>query len=470
MPIPLPELPEDNTGICLIIPNSPEWRQIYLGALVLLQQWWYWDVSDPELSESVIQRVMECSYLTSKDGVEDCSMDFCLKMIECINDNEAVRQAIASLSTTSNINSSSPENETNLAGELINSPVGCDNDIIYGMTVQLVEFADRLIKDLLEGIKASNLSGDNVGFLIGAIPVVETLPIDELFEMGYKIANDMEVAYLSASTELLKTEIACELFCLAQDNDCILTLEMVRDYFQEKADVTFDYSDPLSFALDFISGVFVSNAVYYGMNILFFQVMAFGGKFLEYYFEDYLRVINSMFNDPNPDWSTECDDCPDTWSHTFDFSEDDGGFVAIDGIGGARGQYNGIAGAWQTTDILVTSPSSYRRGLYIAKSITPDTVITSVEMTFDMTKGSVDGNPSCQSIYQFLDSSLVTSEITLFSDATSGNGQTKTLTLNETADEIRLLLTTSNQGTPSYSGSGQVLSCKIEGSGTSPFI
>jgi hypothetical protein len=470
----LPEVVNPDEYWCyqIYVPKDVAYLRALRGAIGELAYNWNWQRDVDNTASQVVQnwltQIIEADTIFNANEGE--CVDICAELLNCILTNADIQQAIANYSSVSNISSSQPENETNLAGQLINSPDGCDNDIIYGMTVQLVEFADRLIKDLLEGIKASNLSGDNIGFLIGAIPVVETLPIDELFELGYKLANDMEVAYLSASTELLKTEIACELFCIAQANDCVLTLEMVRDYFQTKADVVFSYDNPLSFAIDFITGVFVGNAVYYGMNILFFQIMAFGGKFLEYLFEDYLRVINSMFNDPNPDWATECDECPDIWEYVFDFSVDDGDFEPLT-LAVSPNLFGTWTGAsWSTQDKQWTiSPTAYRRGLVIWREF-DEAFIDEIDWLWDFSEGSADSNITMLQLRGRNGTSVVGEDYQRTRDTVaSGSNLTVTTAPAGLCDNIQVLMTPSQQPTASYSGSASLKSITVRGTGFNPF-
>ena len=401
-----------------------------------------------------------------------CTMpDLCDLILNCIETTQELQDAISFYSASSNIQGSSPESETNLAGQLIDNPIGCDNDIIFGMTTQLVEFADRLIKDLFERIDASQLSATNVGYLLKLIPVVETLPLDEMFELTDKLVDDMETAYLSASTQLLKDEIACDLFCLAQDNDCQLTLEMVRDYFEDKVGQVFDYTDVLSFLGDFINGTFVGNAVYYGMNILFFQIFAFGGKFLEYFFQDYLQIIQSMFNDPNSDWSTLCDACPDVWTWNSDFATSQNIWSGMNIGYGAGATYSS---GWQSVDIQNGGAPAYSRLINITTGEFTPTRITRVLLTYDLTKGNwqpaFDG--TAQVLIQCIKNNDTTvTEFLLNANTVNGSGQTLELILDEPdIKEIWVRVASSRwNNTSNYSGAVGLPAITVEGDGDNPF-
>lgn len=395
------------------------------------------------------------------------STDLCQSILECINDTEAIQEAIGEYGDISSIDGDGEQIAENLSSQLVNDPAGCDNDIIFGMTRQLVEFADRLIKDLFEQVKAANLSSENIGYLIKLIPVLETLPIDEMFEFGSKVANDMETVYLSASTELLKDEIACDLFCIAQDNDCVLTLADVRDYFEEKSGVVFTYDDVLSFMLDFISGVFIGNAVYYGMNVLFFQIFAFGGKFLEYFFRDYLRVVNSMYNDPDEDWTTVCDECPTTFEHFFDFTTGQHGWELRDAGSGDIGNYS--AGNGFVYKDMQPFGTDYRRVCAIRRQFT-DTEITSMTVHYDFTVGTWESVATAQNLQYINNGNLQTQIAIANDDMDDGSDLERTLTHTLTIDELRTFLASSaDLDEAVYSGDLLISGITVTGDGDNPF-
>lgn len=401
-------------------------------------------------------------------------MDLCDLILECMLTNQDIQEAIANYSGGSNINNTTVENATNLATGIVDNPPNCNDDIIYGMTTQLVEFADRLCKDLFEQIDASQLASVNVGYILKLIPVVETLPIDELFELTDKLVDDLETGYLSASTQLLKTEIACDLFCIAKDNNCQLTLEDVRDYFEVKSGVVFTYTDVGTFILDFINGTFIGNAIYYGMNTLLFQIFAFGGKFLEYLFEDYLRVISSMYNDPNPDWLTDCDPCVSTWTHTFDFTVNDGGWTGrVPGIGVTGTYANYIAGVgWSYGDATFSS-GDHRRCVSIEVSFA-DTALTEVELTWTVENKNVSTalNGVTGKVITVKDNTVNKASITdVASNVVNGVDQVMTLTMNpsESVDLITCFQISSAIVGATWAGNVVITKVVVSGEGTNPF-
>lgn len=468
----LPEVvdPPDFWCYQVYIPKDIAYLRAFRGALGTLAYNWNWQRDPAHTASLVVQKwidQIDISEQLFSENEGEC-VDICAEILNCILTNGDIQNAISYYSNISNINSSTTENQSILDTNVIDNPFGCDNDIIYGMCVQIVEFTDRIIKDLFEVIDASQLSSVNVGYIIKLIPVLETFQLDEIFELTDKLVDDVETAYLSASTELLKTEIACELFCLAQLNNCTLSFETIRDYYQDKANVVFTYTDVLSFILDFTSGTFVGNASFYAMHILFYQILAFGGKFLEYLAPDYFKIIASMLNDPDPDWSIECDDCG--WTHTFDFTVNDGGFVPMDSGFGDRGVWSSGNG-WITTDVQI-HPSEigrYRRTCFIKRDFT-ETEITRIEMTYDYVEGNTVEPTYATILVGQYDVNTPLATITQnFNSVQDGDDQVQILSNTEDTNSIRLLTTTSSQNSAIYTGSATITKCKVYGTGDNPF-
>lgn len=402
----------------------------------------------------------------------DCTMDICQAVLDCINNTQEIQDAISYYSSTSNIQNTTPESATNLATNLLGTPAGCDNDIIYGMTVQLVEFMDRTIKDLFEAIDASQFAAVNAGYIIKLIPVLETLPIDELFELTDKLVDEVETAYLGASTQILKTQIACDLFCIAQANNCVLTLEDVRDYFEAESGLVVTYTNPLVFINDFISGTFIGNVAYYGMNLLFSQILVFGGKFLEFLFEDYLQIIQAMYNDPNPDHVTECDACPDLWSFDSDFNNSQSIFVpGVDSFTPSNMATWASGTGWSSVDIQQATMSFSRLTNIKTSEFTP-TKITRILLTYDLVKGGAPATASALIIQAKRADESNVLQVVQYQDAVNGNGQTLELLLsNETnIKRIDLQIRCSQFSTATYAGTAKIQSVRVEGEGFNPFV
>lgn len=237
MPIPLPDLPEDNTEICLVIPNSPQWRQIYMGALILLQRWWYYDVTDEQDASDVVQRVMDCHYQTTQN-YEGCIDMSCEDVADCIESSIDVQNAINTLNQANGLQEVAngtwkDENFSAIVGGT------CDDDVLYGMVDAVITFLNAIAEDFFEQLEEQT----NV---IEALGVAEDVPIfaPVLDALGSELATEYleflfdSVAenYLSEYTEVLEDEMECELFCFIKEGKgCEFSITDIAQFFAEKS-------------------------------------------------------------------------------------------------------------------------------------------------------------------------------------------------------------------------------------------
>ena len=476
----------------LEIPNTHQDIRNFLGQLLELGYFYLYEHDGTNLRNEVAEKWVEafantligacmeirisptdnCVVESSNDGGETWSelYDMSDCVLSSILGNQAIRDAISSIAQLSNIQADTPESVTALALQLVDNQAGCDNDNIYGMVQQLVEFADRLIRDIFEQLDAANQAMDNLAYLISAIPVVESLPLDEAIDFGDWLIDQIEQQYIGASTTLLKTTVACDLFCIAQDNGCLLTMEDARDYFYDQLGLTLDTSNPTQFLEDLIINNLVGNAAFYGMYTLVFQIFAFGGIFASLLPAQLVRMVQAMFNDPNPDWATECDDCPDTWSFDSSLADSpniwevtdlgfgdlaeyvpDVGFVSVDGETGA---------------------GSYSRIIRIQTSVfSQDAHITGISFNFDVVKGLSISSATALAIVALRSGGAPNVQnVVTFTTMQNGDNQTMPLTIN-TDDVIQILILARcwTGSTESYAGSINLDSVHVSGEGFNPF-
>lgn len=273
---------------------------------------------------------------------DNSCMDICDLVLNCINTDTDIQQAIANYSVGSSINGQTVEVQEILDDQLIANPVGCDSDHIYGMTLQLTQFVNQINEDILELFVNAPFAMARIGDIIEAIPGVGELPFDDMFQFVESFLEDVNDAYQAAYTLSLEIEIACDLFCLAEDNGCILDYQDARDYFYTKLALAIDTTDWLSFVEDIIANNLIGTATVYAMYLVFFQTLIYGGEILGQNFTKVTNLVASMFNDPDSDWSINCD-CDPPPDYTFDFTSANSWVLYI-GNEGNRGVYTGGIG------------------------------------------------------------------------------------------------------------------------------
>lgn len=154
-----------------------------------------------------------------------------------------------------------------------------------------------------------------------------------------------------------------------------------------------------------------------------------------------------------------------TWTETFDFTVNNGGFSVSVG-GGSAGTYTAGVG-WVAVDGGVDGGGIYRRNVDIQRTISA-TTITEYSMTYDLTKGSYSSGAAEAAL--LADSGAFPRQSLLHGSASSGTNLTYTYTGSISGITVlQFRVTSSFQGSATYSGSGLIKSVSISGTGTNPF-
>lgn len=249
---------------------------------------------------------MEVIYPLIKAG----KVTLCDAIAECISDTPAIQQQIAQYSLGPSIPQDGAERQENLDFQLINDPAGCDNDMIFGMASGLTDLLNAISEDILQMFVDAASPAGRIGDMIEAIPIVGEAPLDDLFQLAESMMVDINDSYLSEYTTQVRDDIRCDLFCLAQDG-CILTLEQVRDYFYDKLGESISLSLWNGFLDDIVSHAYSGVFTIWSLHLLITQTIIFGGELVGFDVNRLGRTIQSLYNDPDSDWETVCDVCPD---------------------------------------------------------------------------------------------------------------------------------------------------------------
>lgn len=271
------------------------------------------DICYPDISDSVRWILFR--------AVEQ-PVDLCALIAQCIENSPETRAAIRDLVMTD------PEINQHIQGIVdAGQPLGPeiegqtiiendDLDALFGGITFLVDTIHDAIVDFNEDAEAANNSRELGQILFGAIPVIETLPFDEmseyadtLFEQIIEVFNSQwDTTPITGSRD----RIRCALFCAARDNDNSLTWDMVSQYFFERT--SFTWSGTLNIMLDFAN--FVATGTWSGEAVVdiafgnFAAAMSGMGKFGEMIFPSLTALLQLGQDTPDPDWEIVCEDCP----------------------------------------------------------------------------------------------------------------------------------------------------------------
>lgn len=310
-------------------------------------------------------------------------LEFCEQVIQCIENDPETRQALSDYFNYQNLTLTDTINSTIAGSNLISDTTGCNNDKLFGAVTGLVDFMNQLAEDFLEMLANSTNFAGRLGDMIEAVPVVNLLPVDDLFQMIESFTEDFAQNYSAYYTTTLRDQYRCDIFCFSKDT-CNFDWQELFDYFNAQL-VQAIIPDNLADFLDyFVNGVFAGEQIVHAFHAFMSGIMLFGSKILNVDANRLTLIVSTMFNDPDADWAILCD-CG--WTSILDLTSSDYGFSFIldDNLNPVGQWTNGIG--LQATPVLITENRRQLTG-----SFNFDTSnITSYRLQGTFTRGTVPG-------------------------------------------------------------------------------
>jgi len=109
----------------------------------------------------------------------------------------------------------------------------CDEPRVQSGALAVVEWMVDLIIDTMEIAEVSQAGSDveEYAAIIGAIPVFETLPIDDMFSFVDWMFENQQQAFEAAVTQTWKEQAADDLHCIVMGDNCTLTANGLTRWF-----------------------------------------------------------------------------------------------------------------------------------------------------------------------------------------------------------------------------------------------
>jgi len=199
----------------------------------------------------------------------------CSLVIDCITNDADTKQAlIDALTSSDEFNQYLTENIYRITeGQIVGKLVGgdCDNSVVAGRAIALVERLDINNKDALEAIVAGTNDEALASIIISGIPGLGEAPIDEIVHVAVSFIENFAENYNSISNEERKDRMANDIYCIMlESEDCSITFQQLFDYYQAKAtsglNIVSTLIDVVQFLLD---GDFDSDdQIWFGMFAL----------------------------------------------------------------------------------------------------------------------------------------------------------------------------------------------------------
>lgn len=170
-----------------------------------------------------------------------CQVDLCAMIAACINDLDSpARQAIKDLVMSDpDINDYFSETVQRLTWPQIEGGIqrgDCDNSVVAGEIVAIVEKLNLINTDALQIIELGTNDEEKIAAVLEGIPVLGELPIGDILDFAQDLLEDFFENYEAAVTEEWKDDVEEDLYCLAKSkDDCSLTYRDLFEYFQDRA-------------------------------------------------------------------------------------------------------------------------------------------------------------------------------------------------------------------------------------------
>lgn len=312
-------------------------------------------------------------------------MPFCAQMIECITNDADVQQALADYLASNPAARQAIQSLVDNGSIVFGSAAGVlietnDLDVLFGACTFVTDTIHDAILDFYQRFEAETNQRELGEILFSAIPIIETLPIDEISEyigaLESGIAEGFDSQWTTTPITGTRDRIRCALFCMARDRGNVLTLDDIETYFWGR--VGFSLTNVVNVVKEFLQ--FLVTGSWAGEEIVdisfgtWCAAMRGNQKFGEMLFPKFATIVALGTDQPDPDWPILCEDCPDiTWCRSYTGAD-------LDALGTPNGGL-GPQAVWTGTGFGANNALIPAR-ITIQCDIGSDVVLTSIECVF----------------------------------------------------------------------------------------
>ena len=326
LPSPLPLEPQAylaGVEFPFVIRTTPEMFKNLLSAMQIGAELEYPDVS--------VEMLMIMS------APLDRPVSICDLVLDCILSDDSIISALQTMSQSGippSVNANTQiENGVSSDRELT---AGNNNDEIYGNARSIWQYINAVNVDVLEILAASSNSVGAVSDAVSSIPILSQAPIDEILEFLADFADNALEQYNASLTIELEQRIICDIFCLMLDGS--VSLDTLFEYFSSRMSSPITAQATARVLIQTITSSNVGAFVIYAASSLQLASAILGSRYIGLDLtRDYNLYIAS--GEPDDDWETLCDECPQPWCVEFDFVASASNWIAFVQGGFTRAQY-----------------------------------------------------------------------------------------------------------------------------------
>lgn len=180
----------------------------------------------------------------------------------------------------------------------------CDLDALFAACTTVIDLFNTITIDILQKIEQASNNLEAAIQATDAIPILENL--NEPLEFANWLQEVVQENYLAEYTAVLRDDLRCGLFCMAQAN-CTLTFADIATYMAGLAGQSlFDFS--VAQFLNYFTGTtFTGPTIVYAAFWLIAGLMGYGTRVLGLDADRLYKLCLAAMNDiPDPDWAILC--------------------------------------------------------------------------------------------------------------------------------------------------------------------
>lgn len=325
-------------------------------------------------------------------------VDICELVAECIRDSTDVQQAVQQVAgsgygPTTVINNTQYSQQVLVAGD--GDGNGCGPDARFGRIKSLVSYINTVMLDFFQSIDAAANIITQVSEIVAGVPLIETLPFDEVINAIGNTAEFWRDSYEASLNTQLIEDFECRLYCASTPN-CDITIADVRAIIEQRYDIASGQGALASLTGAALiariattitaggGGAYIGDDFVYLSWLLQLAALEATGTFFGVEPVDYATQTASAA--PNSGWSA-CDcDPPDPQTYTAFFDGSGlSNFVII------FGNYN--AAEDDLDGVVVSQPSGAARGRF---DLPAGAQVTEVRFAW---RAVIDGNARSQRVW-----------------------------------------------------------------------
>lgn len=249
-------------------------------------------------------------------------IDFCSLMVDCIETNPDVFDAIAEKISERGL--PPPSSESSPADGASGSVLvtGCDLDSIYGQCVALEDYIAQVSEDFIEVVSNAPGTVAAIARAIDTIPVLGDLPVlDDLNDIVTWLQVQGVSTFTAGYTTTVRQNNICAMWERACD-DCELSMTDILDVYVGGGSISYAFNDPLRLLIQAVVGNVAPTLFAYGVMAFVTGALATGGEVFGLLGLSGLQTIAAS-GDPDGDHAIFCNPCPQVWQKDFDFTAQD---------------------------------------------------------------------------------------------------------------------------------------------------